>query len=88
MKEYKVPIQSLIDHIKTAVDVDPWAKEMAEKLLKKHIPTPITHEATIYAAPTCPWCKNVVGKREKWGDRYVNIQWKHCLFCGQALKWD
>jgi rubrerythrin len=34
MKEYKVPIQSLIDHIKTAIDVDSWAKEMAEELLK------------------------------------------------------
>ena len=33
MKEYKVPIQSLIDHIKTALDVDPLAKEMAEELL-------------------------------------------------------
>ena len=35
MKEYKVPVQSLIDHIKTAIDVDPWAKEMAEELLKE-----------------------------------------------------
>lgn len=35
MKENKVPIQSLIDHIKTAIDVDPWAKEMAEELLKE-----------------------------------------------------
>ena len=35
MKEYKAPIQSLIDHIKTALDVDPWAKEMAEELLKE-----------------------------------------------------
>lgn len=34
MRERKVPLQSLIDHIKTAVDVDPWAKEMAEDLLK------------------------------------------------------
>lgn len=34
MKEYKVPVQSLIDHIKTAMDVDPWAAEMAEELLK------------------------------------------------------
>lgn len=31
---FNVPVESLIDHIKTAVDVDPWAKEMAEKLLK------------------------------------------------------
>ena len=36
MKDYKVPVQSLIDHIKTACDVDPWAKEMAEELLKEH----------------------------------------------------
>ena len=35
MSEWKVPVQSLIDHIKTAVDVDPWAKEMAEELLKE-----------------------------------------------------
>ena len=35
MAKHNVPIQSLIDHIKTAVDVDPWAKEMAEELLKE-----------------------------------------------------
>ena len=34
-KRHKVSIQSLIDHIKTATDVDPWAKEMIEELLKK-----------------------------------------------------
>jgi len=33
--KYNVPVQSLIDHIKTAIDVDPWAKEMAEELLKE-----------------------------------------------------
>lgn len=32
---HKVPVQSLIDHIKTAIDVDPWAKEMVEELLKE-----------------------------------------------------
>ena len=35
MAKHNVPIQSLIDHIKTAVDVDPWAKEMVEDLLKE-----------------------------------------------------
>lgn len=35
MSEWKVPVQSLIDHIKTAIDVDPWAKEMVEELLKE-----------------------------------------------------
>ena len=28
-----VKVQSLIDHIKTAIDVDDWAKEMLEGLL-------------------------------------------------------
>lgn len=35
MKDHKVPVQSLIDHIKTAIDVDDWAKEMVEELLKE-----------------------------------------------------
>ena len=35
MMKHNVPVQSLIDHIKTALDVDPWAKEMAEELLKE-----------------------------------------------------
>ena len=35
MAKHNVPIQSLIDHIKTSMDVDPWAKEMAEELLKE-----------------------------------------------------
>ena len=33
MADNKVPVQSLIDHIKTAVDVDPWAKKMVAELL-------------------------------------------------------
>ena len=33
LSEWKVPVQSLIDHIRTAVDVDPWAKKMVEELL-------------------------------------------------------
>jgi serine acetyltransferase len=33
MKERKVTVQQLIDHIKTAVDVDPWAQKMVEELL-------------------------------------------------------
>jgi hypothetical protein len=37
-EKVNVPVQSLIDHIKTATDVDPWAKEMAEELLKEQEP--------------------------------------------------
>lgn len=41
---HNVPIQSLIDHIKTATDVDPWAKEMVEELLKEREPRLLTRE--------------------------------------------
>ena len=47
MKEYKVPVQSLIDHIKTAMDVDPWAKEMAEELLKEQTTRVLTLEEAL-----------------------------------------
>ena len=43
---HNVPVQSLIDHIKTAIDVDPWAKEMMENLLKEQ-------EAVV----RCKYCK-------------------------------
>lgn len=33
MSELKVSVQSLIDHIRTAVDVYPWAKKMVAELL-------------------------------------------------------
>ena len=42
MKQYELPspsdVQSCIDHIKTAIDVDDWAKKRSEELLKKMIP--------------------------------------------------
>ena len=31
-------IQSCIDHIKTSVDIDPWAAELAEKALRQYEP--------------------------------------------------
>lgn len=78
-----VPIQSLIDHLKTAIDVDPWAKEMAEELLKLQEPKPvkIIKNAYNYEFYYCPNC-----------DRgFVDTYYKRPLFCdkcGQAVKWD
>ena len=34
MREQESRIQSAIDHINTALDVDPWAKKLAEKALR------------------------------------------------------
>ena len=85
MTEHIAPVQSLIDHIKTAVDVDPWAKEMAEELLKKQEPLLADNIFGTFASGTgkCPTCGN--------GLYYANIPgqktMRYCDQCGQAVKW-
>ena len=81
MKEWKVPIQSLIDHIKTAIDVDDWAKEMAEELLKEQ-----KHSETFIV---------IDSKTGKEADTYniaLNEDWaKHLCYCdmdGWAIEED
>lgn len=78
MKDHKVPVQSLIDHIKTAIDVDDWAKEMAEELLKEQDavkPIPPEDEFSLYR---CGKCYHQLF-------RCVD---KYCPRCGQEVKWD
>lgn len=55
--------------------------------LEKQIPKKVTHEATLLRCCTCPTCKNVVDKFEKWGESTVRITYNHCQICGQALDW-
>ena len=75
-----VPIQSLIDYIKTACDVDPWAKIMAQELLKRHEPAETEIEVLneidrLYRCSNC--------------HRYLfYIKQKYCDKCGQTLKWE
>lgn len=76
-----VPVQSLIDHIKTATDVDPWAKKMAEELLKKQEPVnPIRMHHTEHKQTDNYRCG-------KCGDD-MYFEQRFCEFCGQAAKWD
>lgn len=63
------------------------AEEFAIEALEKQIPKMITHEATLYKCCTCPNCKNVIDKFEKWEENRVRITYKYCYFCGQALDW-
>lgn len=92
MSQYKVPIQSLIDHIKTAIDVDPWAKEMAEELLKKQEPKQIVRKQgkrensdgsiDCFGEWYCPHCGKLV-------NRGFDLPWiEFCYKCGGAVKWD
>lgn len=63
------------------------AKVLITKAVKKQIETKVTHEATLYRCCTCPNCKNVVDKFEKFGDSTVRVCYLYCHFCGQALDW-
>lgn len=83
--KHNVPVQSLIDHIKTATDVDPWAKEMAEELLKEREAKSVLSNRVCEAEPFryvrkgfCPKC-------------HQEMEWlfnrKHCGFCGQEVQW-
>ena len=75
---HKVPIESLIDHIKSALDVDPWAKEMAEELLKKYIPVEKEMEGGSSSWwLVCPECHGNIGSSDLF-----------CRHCGQAVKKD
>ena len=75
-----VPVQSLIDHIKSAVDVDPWAKEMAEELLKER--EAVRPERQHSGGGTTWW--NICGNCRT----AINPNDKFCHECGKAVKWD
>jgi hypothetical protein len=75
--EWKVNVQSLIDHIKTATDVDPWAKDMAEQLLQTQIETPAEIEGGGHTwFYVCGDCHGVIEMNDKF-----------CRHCGTAISW-
>lgn len=77
MSEWKVPVQSLIDHIRTAVDVDPWAKEMAAQMLRTQIDVPAEIEgggSTLFYV--CGVCHGRIDSKDRF-----------CIHCGNAISW-
>jgi hypothetical protein len=69
-------IKWLVQAIKVAIDA-----------LEKQVPKRVTHEATLIRCCTCPNCKNVVDKFERFGDSKVRVTYNYCHFCGQRLEW-
>ena len=66
-------IQSCIDHIQTASDVDPWAKELSKTILEKQLPkAPQYREAGIF----CSDC-----------DSYIRTSDMFCASCGRRQDW-
>ena len=76
-------IQNAIRHIQTAVDVDPWAMEIAVEAMQKQIPKKVNYKVedrfiksylSIYSY--CPVCEKEVFA----GDMF-------CVRCGQRICW-
>lgn len=79
-------IRSAIDHIKTSVDVDPWAIEVAVDAMEKQIPKkPVVPIDTWL----CPSCGESVEYQQKLGDNVLyHGQYEICPKCGQAIDWE
>ena len=85
-------IQNAIRHIKTAVDVDPWAVEIAVEAMEKQIPKEPNMIQSRYNENLwhryCPSCKNWIGmwnSRLMRGDMYNNSNGNICPYCGQVI---
>ena len=75
-------IQNAIRHIQTAVDVDPWAVEIAVDAMQKQIPiVPLDPELGISPRhPIIIPCGNC-------GMELSDHMWEYCPYCGQAIDW-
>ena len=61
MTDLERRINSCIDHINTAVDVDPWAQELAEQALRYMLFMSSQHNCNDCGAKDC-------GIRPEWGE--------------------
>lgn len=64
-------IQNAIRHIQTAVDIDPWAAEIAVEAMQKQIPKKKINAGGWNVCPTCG---------------HWPIQ-SYCNGCGQRIDW-
>ena len=85
-------IECAIRHIQTAVDVDPWAVEIAVEAMEKQIPKKPMVSIDVYNENLwhlyCPTCGTWVGmhnKRLKGTDMHNNTNSEICAKCGQAF---
>lgn len=77
MDKWKVPVQSLIDHIKTATDVDPWAKDLAAEMLGRTKPMTAEIEGGgVSWFYVCPRCRGQINRDDAF-----------CRHCGGAVSW-
>ena len=72
-------IQCAIRHIKTSVDIDPWAMEIAVEAMKKQIPMKVKVTTSTKRCAVC--------NRQLSGIGNIHSERKYCQKCGQAIDW-
>ena len=88
-------IRSAIDHIRTSVDVDPWAMKIAIDAMEKQIPRkPMksvdTLNANLYKL-YCPECGALVAvgnSRSGYMTKMSEEECERCCACGQKIDWE
>ena len=77
-------IECAIRHIKTSVDIDPWAVEIAVEAMEKQIPKKpynshykqLNDEIKLHSCYRCVSC-----------DHIIPYMQNYCGNCGQAIDW-
>ena len=73
-------IECAIRHIQTAVDVDPWAVEIAVEAMEKQIPKKVRITTSTKRCSVCG--------RQLSGIGNIHPERNYCQRCGQAIDWD
>lgn len=88
-------IQNAIRHIKTSVDIDPWAMEIAVEAMEKQIQKKPMISINVYNenichlyCPTCGTWIGVMNKRLKGINMHNNENGNICAKCGQVIDTD
>lgn len=82
MTTQKDRIEAAIRHIKTSVDIDPWAMELAVDALEKQIPME-TMAPELGISPRHP----IIIPCGNCGTVLEDRMWEYCPWCGQAIDW-
>ena len=86
-------IQNAIRHIKSSLDVDEWAMEIAVEAMEMQIPKKPGYTKLMYKCngedieinnPECPYCRT--HGLSLW-DAAIPVGNKYCKRCGQAIDW-
>lgn len=81
----KDSIECAIRHIKSSLDVDPWAMEIAVDAMEKQIPK---KPKVIIDTWSCPTCAGKVEYQTMLGENIIyHGGYDFCQKCGQAIDW-